>query len=841
MTQEFHLSITSLGSDRYLIRTEDTAMGVPIAEVQVEWPVETWLQLVQPAMDAPLMGVLKGQSDLGKGAAHLPQVGEQLYKALFEEEAIRESWLRAQGIAQNRHEMLRFRLGLKESRLQRLPWEVLHYDGRPLTNRSDLTFARYAANFMVGQTFKAENLPDADTPLKVLMVIASPQDQDHLQLLEEVEHIQKLLAAETEAILPIKLRVLKQPDRNELAQALEQGNYQVLHYAGHSDFGENGGDLSLVNRQTGLTEKLSGDDLAGLLVNNHVALTIFNSCRSGHTAGDDAEMDWRQQNLVQALVNQGMPSVIAMAERIPDEVAIAFTQLFYKNLRNGFPIDLSLSRTRQGLISAFSSDQHYWALPILYLQPDFNGYLTQGDRAADDPLIPDDLELAKAAAPLTTEPPPPDQTTTTFLTQLETPAPIESDQDEDVANFVKRLSEKSTVSEVPPLPAAQGEVLVDHDAEGSGMAIYDALPEAPLQETPPAPAPPSESHSPSSQNGAGVSTDSPQRLLSRTQPQKIRERSPLIWFALGLVGLVGVIGLAALALRWAGGLSEPPSLSENESSVPALAPSGSVDVETLIRQAEQDIERGLYGDAREGLELALTQELIGSTANHEVSDAIWPLVTDTQEPDLLYLQGRIIWQQIAQLGEDAISFDRDYQRRDLTRQARDTWEGTDNTFLPGRVARGFAAYAMGDIDGAITNLEAALALYDQERQQSPEPDASTPLDVTILHAYAGLVMARTKAADINPAGLEEDERLGDASGEEQAILNAEADNERAIAQELFLRLQELDSDGLMSPGQLQIVNTSPETWSNWLWTDPLLNEWRRIYREWGTQTSDLSE
>ncbi|HEY9888083.1 MAG TPA: hypothetical protein V6D02_06760, partial [Candidatus Obscuribacterales bacterium] len=73
MTQEFHLSITALGSDRYLIRTEDTDAGVPVAEAQVDWPVDDWLQLTQPTLDDPVLGLLKGQA-LGDRATHLQQL-----------------------------------------------------------------------------------------------------------------------------------------------------------------------------------------------------------------------------------------------------------------------------------------------------------------------------------------------------------------------------------------------------------------------------------------------------------------------------------------------------------------------------------------------------------------------------------------------------------------------------------------------------------------------------------------------------------------------------------------------------------------------------------------------
>ena len=90
-----------------------------------------------------------------------------------------------------------------------------------------------------------------------------------------------------------------------------------------------------------------------------------------YTATDDAEAGWRQQNLVQALVNRGVPGVIAMAERIPDDVAVTFTRLLYRNLQQGYAVDLCLSRVRQGLISAYRSDQPFWMLPILYLRSRF--------------------------------------------------------------------------------------------------------------------------------------------------------------------------------------------------------------------------------------------------------------------------------------------------------------------------------------------------------------------------------------------------------------------------------------------------------------------------------------
>ncbi|NJO39994.1 MAG: CHAT domain-containing protein [Cyanobacteria bacterium CRU_2_1] len=421
MTQEFHISVTPVGNDEYLVRTERVAPGVPLAEEQVKWAVESWLVQARQLMSDPLVGLLKGDRptplseaqdlaslaqnvDLNQPPLSLVELGQQLYSALFQG-TLRDSWVTAQGIAQHRNEALRLRLGLKGSRLPRLPWEVLYGNDtptekprrgnlgpapRPLATGTHVIFSRYQP----GTRFIANDTPitEPGQPLRILMVIAAPSDQQRLELYREANQLQQELRTQNDnlpdglagSVPDIQLTILNQPGREQLTQALEQGRYQVLHYAGHSDLGAAGGSLYLVNNRTGLTEVLSGDDLAGLLVNNGIRLTVFNSCRGAYTAASDP-VNERERNLAEALVGRGLPAVLAMAEQIPDNVALTLTWLFYRNLKLGYPIDLSLSRARQGLISAYGSNQLYWALPILYLHPEFDGYLTAGDRSANNP------------------------------------------------------------------------------------------------------------------------------------------------------------------------------------------------------------------------------------------------------------------------------------------------------------------------------------------------------------------------------------------------------------------------------------------------------------------------
>ncbi len=418
MTQKFeelHLSITPINREKYhyLVRTEESPKGVLPAEKQVIFPVDEWLEQASRLMDDSVTGLLQGYGSLdsldddflyGSHSETLPQdrekrshevsslsdvtqvslgkirtlvdLGREMYEALFQGD-LRDRLTSAIAIAHNQGAVLRLRLGLKDSILPRLPWEVLHEDSRPIATGKDIVFSRYQP------TSSSLILPPPPSrPLKVLMVIAAPTDQVNLALKYEAETLKNDLKKPAyngswgNTPLPeIELDILEHPDREKLTQVLEQNSYHVLHYAGHSNLGAKGGELYLVNQKTGLGEVLNGDDLAGLLVNNGIHLAVFNSCRGAHSASDIPAQN-NPRNLAEVLVNRGIPAVLAMAERIPDQVALTLTSLFYHNLKQGYPVDLSLNRARQGLMSTYGSDRLYWALPVLYLHEKYQGYLT---------------------------------------------------------------------------------------------------------------------------------------------------------------------------------------------------------------------------------------------------------------------------------------------------------------------------------------------------------------------------------------------------------------------------------------------------------------------------------
>ncbi len=393
MTHEFLISVTPVGEQKYLVRTERVAPGVPLAEEQVSWPVEDWLRQSRQNLNDPVLDLLQGRATPEPNAINkeetkdLVTLGQELYRGLLDG-ALRDSWNCAQSVAHNRSEVLHLRLGLKglkDRRLPQLPWEIMHRGDRPLATGTDVVFSRYEpSTSLLGSIRKVP----ANQPLKILMAIAAPSDRESLELEREYEELKKELS-DLNTVHPIQqallgagskkreiqLEIIRQPGREQLTQALERGQYQVFHYAGHSNWGTAGGEIDLVSK-TGSTESLSGDDLAGLLVNNGIQVAVFNSCRGAYSELGDRANAEGPQNLAEAIVNRGVPGVLAMAERIPDGVSIALTRLFYRNLAKGSAsVTESLSRARQGLVSAYGSEQLYWALPVLYVHSKFDGYL----------------------------------------------------------------------------------------------------------------------------------------------------------------------------------------------------------------------------------------------------------------------------------------------------------------------------------------------------------------------------------------------------------------------------------------------------------------------------------
>ncbi|BAZ49265.1 heterocyst differentiation protein HetF [Nostoc sp. NIES-4103] len=839
MTQEFHISVTPVGQNDYLVRTERVAPGVPLAEELVTWPVGEWLAAAGYLMNDPLKSVLQGdvlpfggrESDIARNSVNLVALGQQFYNALFQG-TLRDSWITAQGIAQNHQQVLRLRLGLKDTRLARLPWEVMHAGDRPVATGPYVAFSRYQSGILASASrFPSRNIPKLaqEDGVKVLMVLASPPDQVRLDLLkQEAIRLQAELSrsiprtAENGNHLPeIELTLLDQPGREELTQALEQGRYHVLHYSGHSSLGPNGGEIYLVSSRTGLTETLSGDDLAGLLVNNNIQMAVFNSCWGAYTATSEIVGETGERNLTESLVKRGIRSVLAMSERIPDEVALTLTQLFYRNLSQGYPVDLCVSRVRQGLISAYGSHQTYWALPILYLQPEFDGFLfsetsfnTNAESLNDyrppfkstppamysgmvddiedmhlpiDDMIPSGLVHDSSGLDWLGE-----DTWGDLVDEIEYDDPTYAEDSALVSDLFRQLDnqkagneqpEPATTEEITPqirennLPQAQTsfEITGFNRQLGTRGEIPEAITEA--------------SRNFAADEDNSLLTSSPKVSLKSRVRRQLRP----------ILGIVGVSAIAAaFGLGWWWQNRQPQLLN-----IPVVAPKSSSnagDPKVDLKKAATGIvtatatEKLSQGNLQAGL--VAVEELLNRGAFAAAETAL-NLIPSKQAEDAAvnFLKGRLAWQ-FLQIGDKKYSID----------DARRYWESAVKAqpeSLMYNNALGFAYYAEGNLNRANDAWFKALNLA--LKQQNTASAAQVSLKATVppdgLTSYAGLAIGLYKAA-LNQSGSKQTQYLNEAIKLRQTVI-------------------------IGDPVNFQVNKLS----NNWLWTEKAISDWRSLLKE----------
>ncbi|AKG20799.1 cell division protein HetF [Calothrix sp. 336/3] len=829
MTQEFHISVTPVGQNDYLVRTEQVATGVPIAEELVSWTVDEWLAAASHLMNDPLKSVLQGDA-IARNSVNLVALGQQLYNALFQG-TLRDSWMTAQGIAQNRQKVLRLRLGLKDTKLARLPWEVMHAGDRPIATGPYIAFSRYQSGIGGTSPIPTSNMPSPldDGGIRVLMVMASPTDQVRLDLLkQEAIRLQSELHRNAEGNLhlpEIELTILEQPGREDLTQALEQGRFNILHYSGHSNLGSNGGEIYLVSQRTGLTETLSGDDLAGLLVNNNIQMAVFNSCLGAYTATVDSSGDTGERNLTESLVKRGIRSVLAMSERIPDDVALTLTQLFYRNLSQGYPVDLCVSRVRQGLISAYGSHQMYWALPILYLQSEFTGYLGVGDSFVNETELLDEYDPTLTASPvysLGTE----DTDLSLPIDEMMMPSPlgivgeqggldwlgeedwgglvdgIEYDDDpsyaEDsalVSDLFRELDQQGITGEQTSMTAELVNQQSEEDLSDiltSERDLWGNFPPANQQQL---------------TENPGESWDNLQlppapevvTTPSRKAAQKRQQRRKNLTFA--GIGAGAIAAMITVGWWWQNQqISQLPDIPTlpNQTQTSALKPENSpANLKTtatnlVTASATEKISRG---DIAGGL--VVVEELLNRNALSPARTALDLVPKDKlDDPSVNFLKGRLAWQAI-QTGDTTYSVD----------DVRRYWESAvkakpdDSLYIN---ALGFAYYAEGNINRANDSWFKAVNLALKQQNSSPSATPVSTMAVArpkeALTAYAGLAMGLYKAADSQP-------------GEKR---------EQFVSKAIKIRQKVVSDD----PVNFQVKELA----KNWLWSEAAIRDWQSLLK-----------
>jgi tetratricopeptide (TPR) repeat protein len=316
--------------------------------------------------------------------------GRQLFEALLPGEA-RSLFSVSRNKATQEHLLgVRIRLHINAPELAALPWEYL-YDssaGEYLSLLKGSPIVRYPEMPLPIEPLKVT------LPLRILGMIASPVDQDRLDVEHEKRRMEEALQ-EPVARGEVELVWIEGQTWEHLQEAMWRGPWHIFHFIGHGGFDKSSDEgLIALADEHGKTHLLGANDLGLLLMNQgSVRLALLNACQGAKSGGHDAF-----SSTAATLARRGIPAVLAMQEDISDRAAVQLTRTFYRALATGMPVDEALAHARAAIRVGLHNSLE-WGTPVLYLRaPDGVLFTLSG--------------TAKAAAPKSEPAQPPTQPAT---------------------------------------------------------------------------------------------------------------------------------------------------------------------------------------------------------------------------------------------------------------------------------------------------------------------------------------------------------------------------------------------------------------------------------------------
>ncbi len=325
------------------------------------------------------------------------EVGSALFRALLPG-PVRDAFMRSAGSGKDNGVRIRLQIDPNDpalAELASLPWELIYNDvTRKALGRSK--FTPVIRSLDVAQS--VEMLPFAP-PLRVLVVLANPTDTHPLDLDGEKRRVVETL----EALDDVEVTVLEHATEAALYDALDTGQYHVLHYMGHGGFSDRRGGVLMFEDAHGRSAPLSaaelGDDLAE---RRSMRLVFLNACDTGR-ASTQAGAD-PFTGVASALVAAGIPAVVAMQVPVADTAALAFADKFYAMIAQGEPVDAAVAVGRRAIWRTNETSME-WATPVLFMRT-ADGHLFGSPQADPLPLAADPPPAPAPRAPAVAEPPP---------------------------------------------------------------------------------------------------------------------------------------------------------------------------------------------------------------------------------------------------------------------------------------------------------------------------------------------------------------------------------------------------------------------------------------------------
>ncbi|CAG0927451.1 hypothetical protein TFLX_00468 [Thermoflexales bacterium] len=364
---ELNVEITKIGEGKYRAYTKrgDNAQEITshdfdhdpdkLIHIEPQWMLERSVRTVAESLRTEAASTDRPPDD-----KLLIDYGQRLYAYLFGDGTKLRNFLEFNDAYRSEARLI-LRLHPEAAALWSLPWEYLHDGAEFMGLNGRLLILRMPHGL-------AELHPVVSAPpLRILVIIAAPDDQAELDVERELAVMQDALD-DMRRVGQVQVDYLEDVTLAALQDKLSAMPYHVLHFTGHGAFIGAEGKLCFEDPM-GRSDLIGPQELRPLLTGQRdLRLIVLSACQSAKTSGADAF-----DSVATGLLQANLPAVLAMQFSILDESAIELARVFYAELARGHAPEEALRQTRlalRRLDEARPADARRfdWGVPALYVR-----------------------------------------------------------------------------------------------------------------------------------------------------------------------------------------------------------------------------------------------------------------------------------------------------------------------------------------------------------------------------------------------------------------------------------------------------------------------------------------
>jgi hypothetical protein len=256
--------------------------------------------------------------------------------------------------------------------IQRLPWELMYGEERPLAADEKHPFALVR---LVKRQARPERNP-LELPLRVLFVIGQTIDDSIRPGAEYMAILRRL--ATTDDVVNFNTRLLMRATASEIESTVDHFKPSVVHFICHGDM-EQTATLLLTDeeggRKTTGVRRLTAPALIDLLRGQSgkaklPTVVVLNACHTADMTSEPRRNAYR--GFAESLVTLGIPVAVGMAGEVADGACRLFTSRFYAALIGGESVVLASAGGRRAALRRFENyhETMEWARPTLFVAED---------------------------------------------------------------------------------------------------------------------------------------------------------------------------------------------------------------------------------------------------------------------------------------------------------------------------------------------------------------------------------------------------------------------------------------------------------------------------------------